>query len=200
MDWARKIRELRFLENLKQDALAQQLGVSQASISQWERDVAVPPAHIRAKLRRRMLVSPGERLRSALRTSVVHSPNLCGLLAVREGEVVIELLSHAGYAMFPLLTPADLGQRLKGKLGPEVDSVVDRLIDEGAFEGRVSCATIASTAMRNGHSIGGIVTYTPFCHDVNSCIIRAEARLMGPDERCPEIEQVNHLSLEDAAV
>lgn len=162
--------------------------------------MAVPPPHIRAKLRRRMLVSPGERLRSALRTSVVHSPNLCGLLAVREGDVVIELLSHASYALFPLLTPADLGQRLKGKLGPEVDSVVDRLVDEGAFTGRISSATIASTAMRNGRSVGGVVTYTPFCQDENGCVIRAEARLLGPDECRPEIEQVNQLSLEDVAV
>lgn len=200
MDWSRKIKELRFLENLKQDALAQQLGVSQASISQWERDVSQPPPHIRAKLRRRMLVSPGERLRAAVRSSVVNSPNLCGLLALREGAVTVDLLSHASYALFPLLTPADLGQPLKGRLGPDVDRAMDRLIAEGAFTGRIACATIASTASRNGRSVSGVVTYVPFCQDEHSCVLRAEVRLLGPDEPKPDLEQICPVTPELAEV
>jgi len=198
MDWSRKIKELRFLENLKQDALAQQLGVSQASVSQWERSVAQPPAHIKAKLRRRLLVSPGERLNAAVRTSVVESPNLCGLLTMRDGEVVVELLSHDSYRLFPLLTPADLGQPLRGKLGRDIDRMLDRLVGEGAFNGRVQYAKLAVTAHRNGLSAAGIATVTPVCSQGEACVLRCEVRLLAPGEAVPKLEQITHFSWDGA--
>lgn len=194
MDWARKIKELRFLEDLKQDALAQQLGVSQASISQWERGVSHPPSHIKAQLRARLLVSPGERLHAAVRTSIAESPNLCGLLALREGEVVVDLLSHDSYRLFPLLTPADLGQPLRGKLGPDVDRLLDRLVGEGAFAGRVQYAKLSATARRNGLSVSGIITATPVCGQESSCFLRCEVRLLREGEDLPEIDRIAHFS------
>jgi transcriptional regulator with XRE-family HTH domain len=197
MDWARKIKELRFLENLKQDALAQQLGVSQASISQWERGVSQPPPHIKAGLRQRLLVSPGERLQTALRTSIVESPNVCALLALREGEVVVDLLSHDSYSLFPLLTPADIGQPVRGKLGPEVDRMLDRLVGEGAFAGRLQYAKLSATARRNGLSLSGILTVTPVCSQESQCMLRCEVRLVGQGENLPALEQFAHFSWDE---
>lgn len=197
MDWARKIKELRFLENLKQDALAQQLEVSQASISQWERGVSQPPPHIKAKLRRRLLVSPGERLSAALRTSVVESPNVCGLLALRDGDVVVELLSHDSYRLFPLVTPADIGKPLRGRLGANVDRLLDRLVGEGIFTGRVQYAKLAFTAQRNGLTARGIAAITPVCAQENNCFVRCEIRLLGPDEMLPDLERITHFSWDE---
>ncbi|MEA1942979.1 MAG: helix-turn-helix transcriptional regulator [Pseudomonadota bacterium] len=197
MDWARKIKELRFLENLKQDALAQQLEVSQASISQWERGVSQPPPHIKAKLRHRLMVSPGERMSAAMRTSVVESPNLCGLLSMRDGDVVVELLSHDSYGLFPLLTPADIGKPLRGKLGPDVDRLLDRLVGEGAFAGRVQHAKLSATARRNGLKASGIMTVTPVCAQESSCLLRCEVRLLGPGEDVPALERITHFSWDE---
>ena len=197
MDWARKIKELRFLENLKQDALAQQLEVSQASISQWERGVSQPPPHIKARLRRRLMVSPGERLSAALRTSVVESPNVCGLLAMRDGEIVVELLSHDSYSLFPLLTPADIGKPLRGKLGPDVDRLLDRLVGEGIFAGRVQHAKLAFTARRDGLMARGIATLTPVCAQESNCLLRCELRLLAPEETLPVLERITQFSWEE---
>ena len=197
MDWARKIKELRFLENLKQDALAQQLEVSQASISQWERGVSQPPPHIKSKLRHRLMVSPGERLSVALRTSVVESPNVCGLLALRDGDVVVELLSHDSYSLFPLITPADIGQPVRGKLGTDVDRLLDRLVGEGIFAGRVQHAKLAFTARRGGLTASGIATLTPVCAQENNCLLRCELRLLGPGETLPALERITHFSWDE---
>lgn len=175
--WSRKIRELRFLEGLKQDQLAMQLGVSQASVSQWERGVAIPPKRLQDKLRVRFVTSPTDQVIRALRNSVKYSPNLCGLISFRSGDLWLEEQSDAGFEIFPLLERDDIGDRLQGKLGQEVDHVYDAIIREGIFSGDLAGAVSRSIARKDGSEIGGVSTFSPFCVD-GTWLIRAEVRLV----------------------
>jgi len=49
--WPALVKRLRFLSSLKQDELAQQLGVDQATVSRWERGAYVPGIPVQKRLR-----------------------------------------------------------------------------------------------------------------------------------------------------
>jgi transcriptional regulator with XRE-family HTH domain len=53
--WPALIKRLRFLSSLKQAELALQLGVDQATVSRWERDVYVPDICVQKRLRDMLL-------------------------------------------------------------------------------------------------------------------------------------------------
>ena len=132
MDWAKKIKELRYFEDLKQDVLARQLGVSQASVSQWERGVAEPPEEAQRRLLRRLAQTPPERFLQALKVSVRSSPNVAFLMVRRDGVVLIEMISDGAAQLTNFLSHDDVGQPLRGRFGPVVDSHLDELEREVA--------------------------------------------------------------------
>ncbi len=49
--WPALVKRLRFLSSLKQDELAQQLGVDQATVSRWERGTYAPDIPVQKRLR-----------------------------------------------------------------------------------------------------------------------------------------------------
>ena len=182
MNWSEDIRELRFRLNLKQDELARQLGVSQASISQWERGVTEPPRRVLAQLRDLMSRLDRATGDAALEASVRSSPNLCGLLRREGRRVILELQSDAGFKLFPGFIRTDLGNCIRGKLGDQVDETYDKLMDIGAFEGRIRSAVVHSKARYDGQEFIGISTYTPFLRQNGQWVLRAEVRLAPPDD------------------
>lgn len=194
MDWAKKIRELRFLEGLKQESLAQQLGVSQAAVSQWERGIAEPPPHIREAIRKRITISPIEQMTKALVASVVHSPLVVGLGEFAGGDVILRQLSEPAFAVHPLLQRDDIGQPLTGKLGPRVDENFDTLIDRGVFSGDVVCACVRNFAERNGARVVTEAHYIPFKIDQDRWFVRAEFRVVA--ENWQDNSELNALQIE----
>ena len=184
MDWSEMIRELRFLERLKQEALAAQLGVSQASVSQWERGMANPPEHIRARLAARLDALSRGRLLEAVRASVIDSPNVCGLFSLRDGEPIFEAQSDSGFEMFPGLTRDDIGTSVLGKLGPEVDAVHARLLEEGAYEGRIASAKVCSKVDTPDGAFLFVTTHTPFVVEDGRWVLRSEVRMLDGDAWC----------------
>lgn len=176
MDWAKQIRELRFHERLKQQCLADQLGVSQALISQWERGVAFPPPRHQEILRQRFTVSPSEQLLRSIKASVISSPNVAGLLSVRRGKVILEAQSEAGYALMPLMSRDDLGEPMNGKFGEEVDENYRRIVHSDIFCGDVASIRTWSHINRHGREICAVSAYTPFCLDNGDWYLRSEMR------------------------
>ena len=49
--WPGLVKRLRFLSSLKQDELAQQLGVGQGTVSRWERGTCVPDIPVQKRMR-----------------------------------------------------------------------------------------------------------------------------------------------------
>ena len=174
MCWARKIKELRFLEDLKQDALAKQLGVSQASVSQWERGVTEPPETIRAYIDARLRDSPLERFLESLRTSVRNSPNLFVLLRYQDSGVVIDLISEGTRNNGQLVKVDDVGESVRGRFGSEVDQYASELLKAGLFEGRLASAKMQVIAERDGKALPVVIGFTPFHGPDGVCILQAE--------------------------
>ena len=178
MDWGKRIREFRFLEGLKQDALASQLGVSQAAVSQWERGVVDPPEQFRARLLKRVQLTPTSQMIRALRENVTHNPNPCALSEFDRGRIVLRALSLNGFRRMPLVDESDIGEAINGRLGEQVDANIDRLIEAGVFEGEVASASSCHDAKRNGHVFTVQAIYSPFRVEKDVWFLRADIRWM----------------------
>lgn len=177
MDWEKRIKELRYFEGLKQDALALQLGVSQASVSQWERGVTEPPAQIQDVLRARFASTPVLQLKRALCLSVRMSPNIACLLSMQNGDAILNVISRSTLKLTTLIGEDDVNKPLRGKFGSETDSQLDRLIKAGLFEGRVESAMTVSLLERGEHRLPIYCNLTSFKVEHGDVVVRAEVRL-----------------------
>lgn len=180
MNWAHKIRELRFVSQLKQEALATELDVSQASVSQWERGDAVPPPSVQKKLRYLFMRLPSERGFQAVLASVVRSPNVCAMLGRIDGDVTVVAQSQVSADACHFIAPADIGRPLQGLLGPSVDRMVQQLEASGVFDGEVCTVINACEASRGDDHRAFLMTHTPFQIDGRSWVLRTEARALNP--------------------
>jgi len=172
MDWSKKIKELRYFKCLKQETLAIQLGVSQGSVSKWERGTAIPPSEAQIQLQNMFLDPPEEVTMRSLIISVVNSPGLAALLTLENGSVLLSVLSPKGFSDMPLLTHDDIGKPLLGKLGHETDRNINRLVEAGIFSGDVSFATLESKFERHGQSVHFQSTHTPFKKENGEWVVR----------------------------
>ncbi len=191
MDWARKIKELRYFEDLKQDVLARQLGVSQASVSQWERGVAEPPEQVQRRLLRRLAQTPPERYLRALKASVKASPNVAFLMVRREGEILLEMISDGAVHLTDFLKHEDVGQPLRGRFGPVVDSHLDELEREGLFEGKLEAARGTAMLHRDGMARPVTVSIIPFRVEKidTDYVVRVEVRFpLAPESELHTIQ------------
>ena len=177
MDWEKRIKELRHFEGLKQDALALQLGVSQASVSQWERGVTEPPAQIQAALQARFASTPVSQFKRALCLSVRMSPNIACLLSMRNGDAILNVISRSTLKLTTLIGEDDVNKPIRGKFGAETDSQLDRLIKAGLFEARVESAMTVSLLERGAHRLPIYCSLTSFKVEHGEVVVRAEVRL-----------------------
>ncbi|ABI66864.1 transcriptional regulator, XRE family [Maricaulis maris MCS10] len=185
MSWVNKIKELRHFEDIKQDALALQLGVSQASVSQWERGVSEPPPNIQSKLLKRLAKTPAARFIEALRVSVRTSPNVAGLLVDRDEGVVFDLISDSAAELTEFLGHDDVGKPIHGLFGPDVDAQLGRLVEAGLFEGRVESASGVTLLHRHGKIRPVELSLTSFRVPHSEVIVRLEVRIPTPTDQDP---------------
>lgn len=177
MRWDKAVREIRYLENLKQEAFAAELGVSQAAVSQWERGVVPPPQHLQAALMERLNRSPGARFISALRRSVRACPNVAGLFELREGRIWLDTLSTASPEHNWVITETDVGTDIEGKAGAIVDAHYQQLKSLGMFDGNLICGTANMLAERKHRRLFGRVTYSAYVGPDDKGFVRADVLL-----------------------
>jgi transcriptional regulator with XRE-family HTH domain len=179
MVWAKKIKEIRYFEAIKQDSLANYLGVSQASVSLWERGSSIPPPHIQTKLHRLFGEMPSERLLRSIKASVVNNPNGCALFSLREdGKLILEARSQYGV----LSRMADIGEALENQLGPEIRNLMTEAIKAGLFRGDIKSAEILCNTTRDGRDFPMHGVITPFQVDRDHWLGRADVRLLSNQE------------------
>lgn len=150
-DWAEVLRTFRHRNNLKQEAVANLLGVSQAYISKVENGAIAPSE----TLKERLLVlgrKPEHRpTLSLLKNAVRHSPGLTCLFSYQEGVVLVEdcsrALAHGGalFAAHPRSGPMQFDI-----MGPESQANMEALSKAGAFEGRLGYIEVLWTSAATG--------------------------------------------------
>ncbi|MCC5997236.1 MAG: helix-turn-helix transcriptional regulator [Oceanicaulis sp.] len=121
--------------NLKQIALAEELGVSQAFLSRLETGVASPSEALCARIKD-LLERPCNRLIfDDWRATVALSPALSSLLAHEGGAVRLCEFSAGFRALGGTFETSRDGDALEGLLGEDADRQFVTLLDAGAFEG-----------------------------------------------------------------
>ena len=136
MDWAASVRALRARRNLKQEALADMLKVSQAFISRIESGHIEPRDGLKARLRA-LLNDPANRsVFDQVLAHVRHSPGYVCVLEPRRGAVQLSALSE-GLRNEPALGMTEEGALIEPGMGGELGERIRDLLDSGAFRGEV---------------------------------------------------------------
>lgn len=145
--WAEEVRRLRRAKALKQAALAQILGVDQATVSRWERGEMAPSLDMQKRLRDLIRQSvPDEWL---YRHSVTVAP---GIVVVSNVGRVMQAVSP-GYAAAHGLPQHEMpGRCNKGRFDPDVEWMLGEMRQRGFYRGEVASVTgVCRVSSLSGH-------------------------------------------------
>lgn len=147
IDWAAQLRRFRRLRAIKQAALADMLGVDQATISRWESGRQIPDLGIQRRLRA-LMQGAGSRdellVVHWIATAVVDTLLIDAARIIRAGSA--ETCRRHG------LTPTAIaGQAAAPLFSEEMDALWWQAVERGFFEGEIASATVVSRY----HLLGG---------------------------------------------
>ncbi|WP_199200542.1 helix-turn-helix transcriptional regulator [Alkalicaulis satelles] len=142
MKWGEALRAFRARNNIKQEAAADMLGVSQAYISRLETGAQSPSADVEIKLQA-LLSEPAHRpVCEYIKALVSHSPYIMFLLSHSGGDVWVEAASQKALhmagkldAMAPALV---VGEPLGMDNRPESFHGIRKMIEMGGFDGQLA--------------------------------------------------------------
>lgn len=137
-EWGPRLRTFRQRTGLKQLALAEELGVSQAFLSRLETGAANPSEALASRIST-LLEQPCNRLIfDDWRATVALSPGLSSLLGRYKGAVRLCEFSAGFRAMGGAFETSRDGDGLEGLLGEDADRQFAALTEAGAFDGEVA--------------------------------------------------------------
>ena len=165
-NWAEKIKLYRFQRRLTQKALARELSVNQASISQWENGRAEPSKAMKRRLQLSLGATDSERVLAALRNSVRTSAEHCILLEMRDEDPILDAYSLSIKQQLGLIVPGDVGKPLTAISGASQEHNWAQLIEHGLLTDAQPTLRVHYAATRFGQTFLGLMTHTPFhCED-----------------------------------
>lgn len=175
MNYSELIQRFRSRSNLKQDAMAELLGVSQSTISRVESGALQPSAELRERLDRLLAEPANQPLFSRCRAVVQVSPVVCFLLGVRGGEVVLDAASESALAPGGPWAEHHVGQPLHGAIGSDAMEHLRQLVSIGAFRGEVASINVLWV-----HDAGGAdhlwrLVFVPVRDDLGDWFLHATA-------------------------
>ncbi|WP_158272150.1 helix-turn-helix domain-containing protein [Marinicauda salina] len=136
-NWSDQLRQLRRRLGVTQEALAAELGVSQALVSRWENGEIRPSRSNRRRLEALLAnprhVAPFERVR----VLVEHSPYVVALLAEADQDLAVLAMSERFRKADDGAEPLQPGDRLGRRLGGDCPERARRLSRLGLFSGEV---------------------------------------------------------------
>ncbi len=174
-DWAEALRSFRQRNNLKQEAAASLLGVSQAYVSKVENG-AVQPSE--ALLKRFALLNRQPEHRPTIglyKAAVRHSPWLMCLFSLRDGKAFLEQASRAFFsAGHPFDQVGSTGFADFSIFDEEGAKAMKSLITAGAFEGKFGLIEVVwSSAPRKDHdAVYYRTVYSPLRTDQNEWLLQ----------------------------
>ncbi|WBQ14001.1 helix-turn-helix domain-containing protein [Hyphomonadaceae bacterium BL14] len=137
-EWGARLRTFRQRTGLKQLALAEELGVSQAFLSRLETGATNPSEALAARIAA-LLDRPRNRLIfDDWRATVALSPGLSSLLSRHQGAVRLCEFSAGFRAMGGAFETSREGDGLEGLLGEDADRQFAVLTEAGAFDGEIA--------------------------------------------------------------
>jgi len=142
MNWGEALRAFRMRNNIKQEAAAHMLGVSQAYVSRIESGTQEPSPNVEMRLRT-LLTAPAHRpVFEYIKALVSRSPHTTVLFSLKDCQIWVEAASCSALALSGRLDACApklvVGQAMSLGGLPEVRGTVERLIAEGGFAGRVA--------------------------------------------------------------
>lgn len=176
MEWGVHVRRLRQARGWKQTALADYLGVDQATISRWERGLQVPDLTMRVKLRDLVRRALPDADRMAL-MPVTASPHMAvavdnGLRIVAASEPAAERWGVA-HRMLP-------GKSLTPFLSPDLTWALDQIDQAGFWRGEVAVArAVASAEDFDGRAFYGTYVWTPLQLSGGEMLLNCQCREVG---------------------
>lgn len=188
-DWGPQIRRFRRLRAIKQNALAEQLGVDQATVSRWESGRQVPDLGMQRRLRALMRgAEPRDEvllkhwidtalgytmLTDAERVILAASPSFCVLHEMAPTEVI-------GMSAVPIFTE-------------ELERLWWLAVEHGFFDGEIASVTVVSrfnTLSGHRHFLGAISVWTPVHLTTGEVLCRAD-RISLTDEEFTRAREQN---------
>lgn len=157
--WGQVVRDFRRLHAIKQTALAEMLGVDQATISRWERGQQTPESRARLELRALVhdLQASESRLKSMVKNAATQS-----LLAKRDG---IILVGSASYCAAHRVPQDEIVGRSHAPMFNEEAVRLNNIVNErGFFDGDLASVTLVArcnTLSRHRLNVPVRVVWTP---------------------------------------
>ncbi|WP_323763032.1 helix-turn-helix transcriptional regulator [Maricaulis sp.] len=131
--WRNFLRRYRFTNNIKQAALADDLGVTQAMVSRWESGAVSPAAAMQDRIR--ALAGASEAMASPLVGWRQHVAAQPGMAAVVNADGVIETASRGLARELELPRGRIEGQGIGSLFAGDLVSLYNTLIAKGFFDG-----------------------------------------------------------------
>jgi transcriptional regulator with XRE-family HTH domain len=171
IDWAREIRKYREAHGLRQEALAEKLGVSQATISRWESGRQRPDIESQSHLR--PLLWSGLIGGEALMLHAVRAaPTICAV-ADRQGRLLAASRAFAGAVG---IAPP-VGERVRYDLNavsPDAFAVFEQAREAGLFDGRLASVSLTSRALLREGTLHSREFWYPLRLDSGEIVVRAD--------------------------
>lgn len=132
--WRARLRRFRFTHNIKQAALATDLGVTQAMVSRWESGAVTPSAEMRSRIMR--LLETGE-VSAPMIDWRSHTAAQPGIAAVIDRSGVIETASVGLLRALGRERAEVESERLEDLLSGDLPMLFQTLASSGFFDGRL---------------------------------------------------------------
>jgi transcriptional regulator with XRE-family HTH domain len=187
-DWAAQLRRFRRLRAIKQVALAEMLGVDQATISRWESGRQIPDLGIQRRLRA-LMQGAGSRdevlIGHWVGAAVGNSLLVDAAKAMRAASLEFRRL-HG-------LRGADLrGHSAAPIFGEELEALWWQTVERGFFEGEIASITIVSRFhLLSGErrDLPGQALWTPIHLSSGEVLLRIDSRVLGEEDFVPARER-----------
>jgi len=185
-DWPEVLRSFRQRNQLKQEAAASLLGVSQAYVSKVENGAVQPSA---ALLKRLAVLNREPQHRPTMdlfKAAVRHAPWPTCLFSYKDGQVSIEESSRAFHEAGH---PFDLQPRTSAidfsMVGPADRTALQAIINAGAFEGKFGLIeAVWTSAPREGHpTLHFRTVFLPLRTDQGDWLLQASICEISESER-----------------
>lgn len=182
LNYSELIQRFRARTNLKQDAVAELLGVSQSTISRIESGSLHPKAALRERLDRFLAEPANQSLFSRCRAVVRASPVVSFLLGVRGGEIVLDAASRPALALGRPWSEQSVCAPLRGVLGDDAADYLRQLVQLGSFRGEVACIEVLWRYTLEAEPVNWLIVFVPVRDDLGDWFLHATAvRMTGAE-------------------
>jgi transcriptional regulator with XRE-family HTH domain len=137
MNWPSLLRHHRYTHNLKQAALAEDLGVTQALISRWESGRSTPSRPMRDRIRKAVDPTPVGVPMIAWQDTIAQHP---AMVTVIDENGIGEIVSEGFAREFAVDRKDVMGRSFRDLFAGDFEILFDRLTNAGFFQGRVEFA------------------------------------------------------------